>query len=54
MGTAPRKLYNPIKDNKTIMGTLYWCSLNSHSGYGEHDVGRVITINGANRTETLR
>lgn len=30
----PGSKYNPLKDRKNIVGTLYWASLNSHNGEG--------------------
>jgi serine/threonine protein kinase len=38
MITAPKKLYNPVEDNRPIIGSLQWCSLNAHSGYGRHNI----------------
>jgi serine/threonine protein kinase len=32
MKTAPKKLF---KENKTILGTLSWCSQHMHEGFGE-------------------
>ena len=30
----PGSKYNPLKDHKHIVGTIYWASLNSHNGEG--------------------
>jgi serine/threonine protein kinase len=37
VATTPEKMYDPVKDNKFILGTLNFCSLNSHAGYGENE-----------------
>lgn len=32
--TLPKHRYNPIESNRNVVGTLHWCSINSHLGYG--------------------
>ena len=34
----PIHRYNPIKSNQNVVGTLNWCSINAHLGYGLSDV----------------
>jgi len=29
----PKHRYNPIESNRNVVGTLHWCSINSHLGY---------------------
>ncbi len=32
--TTLKHRYNPIESNQTVVGTLHWCSINAHLGFG--------------------
>lgn len=42
--TTPKHRYNPIESNRTVIGTLHWCSINAHLGFGLSHILLYIEI----------